>query len=84
MLSSPAPPAALVPVTLDPVDYWELQATLERVRALELEAQALQTRLIAAQEKRTTLLARLADRYGVDPTQPYRLDEATHSLHPMR
>lgn len=60
-------------VTLEDAEYWELQAKAERVARAELV-------LAQAQEARTALLRRLADRYGLDLTRDYRLEDATHRL----
>jgi len=63
------------PITLDPADYWELQARSERQRSCELA-------LAQAQEARQLLLRRLAERYGLDLTREYRLEEASRRLLP--
>lgn len=67
-------------IRLDRGDYFELRLLLTDIEKVQLEAAALQNKLLAAQAKAQAKMTTLGAALGFDPKQNFRLDDTTLSL----
>ena len=65
------------PVVLEPAEYWELSARVQRVRLIKLD---LVQQLRDAQTAVDACLATLAQKYPGVPTTAFTLDDRTHAI----